>query len=845
MRSWTLFVLLLGAAVTAALVFQPGPRLVTAAEAEPPDAIPGPVEPSDWFYRQRAFPEGRIDHDAFVRAQREVTARKTEAVGPDWQFAGPTNVGGRVTSLAVETFDRFYAGTGSGGVFKTTDGGRSYTPVGEGVFSLSIGDVALDPQDPQTVWVGTGESNGGGGSLTYGGSGVYRSADGGQTWEARGLDATGTIGRILVHPADSDRLWVAASGKLFEKDEARGIFHTRDGGASWNRTLAVDDSTGAIDLVINPRSPDTLYAATWTRQRRPDLRRYGGEGSGIWRSADGGETWTRLGENRVGTGLPSGPLGRIGLAVAENRPNVVFAVLTDPTGFTLGTYRSTDGGDTWAALPGANSVSYGWWFGQIRVDPTDWRRVWTPWLDLYRSTDGGASWDFQSGIMHVDHHALWIDPADPNRMIAGNDGGVYRTTAGRSSTVSWTKTPGGFPATQFYTVELDANNPGRIMGGTQDNGTNLTRNGGLSNWEFVFGGDGQYCLFDPVNPQMLYVSFQYGNLFRSPDNGFSFSFITPNDTRANWSAPVLFDPADPEILFYGGTRVWRSTTRGDDWTAISPDLTGGPGPTSLIFGTITTIGVSPADSRRIWAGTDDGRVWTTSDGSTWTNVSAGLPTRWVTRATPHPTDPLSAVVTLSGFRWGEDASRVYRTSDGGATWTDIASGLPDIPANDALYDPADPQRIFLATDVGTFWTRDSGATWDVLGGALPMVPVTDLDLEGRSLVAATYGRGMFRLDLDALVSTDTPPEAGALALTVSPNPARDRATLRVSLARPAEVAVRVFDVRGREALRLPPRALPAGDATLALDLSSLVPGAYLVRLGAEAEGAVARLTVVR
>ncbi|MEM1055537.1 MAG: T9SS type A sorting domain-containing protein [Bacteroidota bacterium] len=841
MRSWITLFFLLAASIAAAVFFHSAPEAGTlvGADYEPEDTIPGPVEPSDWFYRQRAFPEGRLDQGAFVAAQRQAAAMKTGS-GPAWTFAGPTNVGGRVTSLAVESFDAFYAGTGSGGLFKTTDGGASFAPVGDDVFSLSIGDVALDPQDPQTVWVGTGESNGGGGSLTYGGSGLYRSRDGGQTWEPRGLDATGTIGRIVVHPTDSDRVWVAAAGKLFEKDDARGVFRTTDGGTTWTRTLAVDDSTGAIDLVVNPRSPDTLYAATWTRQRRPDLRRYGGPGSGVWRSADGGATWSRL-----TNGLPSGSLGRIGVAVAASRPNVVYAVLTDTIGNTIGTYRSTDGGDTWTSLPGADSVSYGWWFGQIRVDPTDWRRVWTPWLNLYRSSNAGGTWSYQSGTMHVDHHALWIDPGNPDRMIAGNDGGVYRTTNGGATSVLWQKATGGFPATQFYTVEIDASEPDRLYGGTQDNGTNRTLTGALDDWTRIFGGDGHYVLVDPDDNRFVYASFQYGNLFRSTNGGTEFRGITPPDTRANWSAPVVFAPTDPETLYYGGTRVWRSTNRGSDWTAISPDLTGGPGPTSLIYGTLTTIGASPA-SGRIWAGTDDGRVWTSANGSSWINVSAGLPTRWVTRITPHPTDPDGAIATLSGFRWGEDTAHIYATSDGGATWTNIGAGLPDAPANDVLFDPARPDRILLATDVGTFWTENDGAIWRPLGSGLPMVPVTDLDIAGRSLVAGTYGRGMYRLDLDGLVvSTDGQPETSDLRLTVAPNPVRDVTTLRFVLESPGEVSVRIYDARGREVLEVPSRALPAGAATVSLDLSGVAPGAYLVRLGTAAGGASARLAVVR
>ncbi|MEL6615411.1 MAG: glycosyl hydrolase, partial [Bacteroidota bacterium] len=338
---------------------------------------------------------------------------------------------------------------------------------------------------------------------------------------------------------------------------------------------------------------------------------------------------------------------------------MVYAVYTDAIGNTLGTFRTVDGGDTWTQVSNAETVSYGWWFGQIRVDPTDWRRVWVPWLNLYRSTTSGNSWQYRSDNMHVDHHALWIDPSDPSRMIAGNDGGVYRSTLGGDV---WVKASGAFPATQFYTVEVDASEPQRLYGGTQDNGTNRTLTGNLNDWQPIFGGDGHYVLVDPIDNDYVYVEFQYGNLYRSQDGGNTFVFAQPPVARANWSAPMAFDPQNPRTVYFGGERIFRTRNRMLTWDPISPDLSNGPGSGSLVFGTVTTIGVSPAASSRLWAGTDDGKVWTTADaGGTWTDRSAGLPDRWVTRITPHPTEPLAAVATLSGFRWGENTAQVYRT----------------------------------------------------------------------------------------------------------------------------------------------------------------------------------------
>lgn len=838
--------LALAAVVVVAVVAWPlvprGPQAVAGLEIEMPrDTIPGPVEPSAWFFRQRAFPEGTIDQVAFVEAQAQARAMRqaARAAGaPAWAFAGPTNIGGRVTSLAVQDFQTFYAGTGSGGLFKTTDGGATFAPVADDAFSLAIGDVTLDPRNPQTVWVGTGEANGGGGSLAYGGSGVWRSTDGGATWQPRGLDATSTIGRVLVHPTDSDRVWVAATGSQFTNGPDRGLYRTTDGGATWTRTLFVNDSTGVVDVAVNPRSPDSLYAATWTRRRTPSDRSYGGPGSGLWRSADGGVTWARV------PGLPAdADVGRIGVAVAPSRPNVVYAVMADASGDTRGMYRSEDGGSTWATLPIAQSVAFGWWFGQVRVDPTDWRRVYVPWLNLYGSSNAGQAWTNLLGSMHVDQHALWIDPANPQRLIAGNDGGVYRST---NAGLSWAKAAGGFPATQFYTAEIDAQQPARLYGGTQDNGTVRTLSGGTADWAEILGGDGHYVRVDPSDNRYVYAEYQYGAFFRSTDGGASFLSARPGaGDRANWSAPVVLDPAAPATLYFGTHRVWRSANRAASWTAVSPDLTGGPGTGTLVYGTVTTIDVSPVRDTRLWAGTDDGRVWTTEDGTTWTNVTGPLPTRWVTRVTAHPTNALSAVVTLSGYRWGEAAAHVFRTDDGGATWTAIESGLPDAPANDILFDPTDPDRLFLATDVGTFWSADGGASWAALGAELPLAPVTDLVLHDRTLVAATYGRGLFRLDLRELgTAAAAPPQAPALPLTASPNPTRGPLTLRTTLAAPADVRAEVLDARGRVVLRTR-AARPAGDVTLTLDLGRLAAGAYTVRLTAGERVATRRVSVAR
>lgn len=825
--------LVAAAALLAAVVAVWALRPAGAPPPPPADDTPGPAGPDDAFFRQRAFPVGRIDGDALRQAAREVAARApARTSGAGWQFAGPTNVSGRVTALAVESFDRFTVGTASGGLFRTTDGGASFTPVGGDAFTAPVGALALDPSDPGTLYVGTGEANGGGGSVAFEGSGVWRTRDGGATWESLGLGRTGSIGRVVVHPSDPEVLWVAALGPLYEETPDRGVYRSGDGGASWQRTLFVDEGTGAVDLAVNPRSPDTLFAATWERQRRLEVRDYGGEGSGVWRSVDGGQTWAEL-----ANGLPTGPdVGRLGLSVAASRPSTVYAVATDAVGFFSGVWRSDDGGDAWAQVADRGAVyspSFGWWFGQIRADPTDWRTVYLPWFELGKSTNAGASFSDANGAMHVDHHALWIDPADPQRLIAGNDGGVYRSEDGGGL---WRATA-GLPSTQFYTVDADR---GRLIGGTQDNGTVLDRTGTPA-WETVSGSDGQYARFDPVDADVFYASYQYGGFFRTDDGGRSFRSITPGASRYNWSAPLELSPHDPAVLYIGSDRVHRSRNRGRTWEVVSPTLAPGTTPGNLVYKTITTLAASPAVPDVLWAGTDTGRVWrTTDDGDTWADVSAGLPERWVTRVAAHPTRPETAVVTVSGFRWAESAAQVFRTDDGGATWTPLADGLPDAPANDVLFLPTGDDWLAVATDVGVFLST-GGAGWTPLAPGMPIVPVTDLDLDGTRLAAATYGRGIYTVDLGTVTAGEAPPPT--VSVRVGPTPTRSGVTIRVAPALPGPVEVAVFDVRGRRLATLFDGPL-ASERSVRWDSRSAAAGVYVVRVTAGGQTVSRRVTVL-
>ena len=690
-------------------------------------------KPTDWFFIQRAFPLGDIDQNAHARAvQQARVLRALQKRGREaaWQPIGPTNIGGRITAVAVHPADPniIYIGTAAGGIFKSLDEGRNWFPIFDDHPSLAIGALAIDPIDPATLYAGTGEANGSFDS--YAGDGVYKSTDGGSTWRNLGLAASNHIGRIAINPRNPNVIYVAACGRLYGKNPERGVYKTADGGMTWERSLFLTDSTAAIDIALDPQQPDTLYAAMWERIRAPKRRKVGGFSSGIYRSYNAGNSWELL-----TSGLPAAAAnrGRIGLAVAPSDPATIYAMYANDPGNFDGIYKSTDHGDTWrrvtaSGLPGGFLGGFGWYFGTIKVDPQNAGIVYALGVTFYKSVNGGDSWSNILRDMHVDQHALEFDPANSNRLRAGNDGGFYISN---NAGGSWTKSF-NLPITQFYAGTIDFLNPERTYGGTQDNGTMRTLSGRDDDWQEIYGGDGFYCLVDYTDARYVYAEFQNGGLGRSLDGGTSFFDATsgiPANARTNWSTPVVMDPNDPSVLYYGAERLYRSADRAESWTVISGDLTNGPGPTSYRFGTLTTLAVSPLNPNLIYAGSDDANVWVTTDlGGNWKKINAGLPRRWVTRVAADPGDANVAYVTFSGHQEDVFLPHIFRTENQGETWIDISSNLPATPINVVVVDPENTSTLYLGTDVGVFYTTNLGASWQPLGTGMPYVPVHDLTL---------------------------------------------------------------------------------------------------------------------
>jgi len=721
---------------------------------------PGPF-PSDWFMLQRVWPDQQIAMEDYTAAAETAQRfpRRTLDEDPPWTAVGPNNIGGRIADIVADPANPniFYVAAASGGIFKTTNGGQTWQPVFDQAPGLSMGALAIDPAHPDTVFAGTGEPCSAG--YSYFGTGMYRSTDAGVSWTQIGLADSRYIARIVLEPGNPQSIWVAAMGELYGESTERGVYHTTDGGTSWQRMLYVNDSTGASDVVIHPQNPQIVYAAMWERIRSPQVRMSGGRGSGIFRTTDGGQNWQRLTD-----GLPpvGETVGRIGLAISESNPSILYAIYADHPGWFLGSYRSSDGGETWTrtndgALNGLYS-NFGWYFGVIKVRPDNPNVVFALGVDLARSTNGGQSWSIIATNVHVDHHALWFNPAQPQQILLGNDGGMYRSTNNGSS---WTFLT-GLPVNQFYAATVDYQHPERRYGGTQDQGTLRTISGNPNEWENIHGGDGFYVLVDPTNSNTIFAEYQWGWLERSLDGGETFETIldgVDGSDRTNWSTPVVMDPNNPQIMYYGSERLYKSYSGGTWWISISPELTGTGGVGNITFGTITTIGVSRVNPDVIYVGTDDAHLWVTRNGGTnWTLRNAGLPSRWITRVAPDPFEESSAYVTISGFRNVEQNAHVFRSTDFGQTWLNISGDLPVGPLNCIVPDPAIPQRLYAASDFGVFATANLGIQWTAMSRDLPRVPVIDLVLHQptRQLTAATYGRSMYTCNLD-LLAMNRPP----------------------------------------------------------------------------------------
>ncbi len=762
--------------------------------------------PSDWMAYQRAYPYWSVNMEAYKVEMKKAAAMQSQSINKsNWTFAGPTNIGGRITDIEIVpgTTPVIYVGAATGGILKSTDNGNTWQNIFQNMPFISIGDLAIDPANPNIIYAGTGEANAS--ANTFLGGGIYKSMDAGATWTFSGLPNSAYIGRVLVDPENSNRIFVAACGNLFTPNPERGIYRSLDAGATWDRVLYLTDSTSAIDIAQDPSRPDTLYAAMWERIRGLNYRRSYGPSSGIFRSVDGGTTWTEL-----TNGLPVVDMGRIGIAVAPSNPDFVYAFIDSNYG--IGICRSEDAGNSWSYCTNTGlqdmCSTYGWYFGQIRVNPLNEYQIYVMGLKMVGSNDGGQTWQLLAGdactpYIHVDHHAMAFDQQN-GRILEGNDGGLCQSF---DNGVTWSKI-NNLPITQFYEVEIDYNNPTRIYGGTQDNFSIGTQTGNTDDWIAFLGGDGFYCIVDYTDPNTFYMESQYGMLHKTTYGGASMTGICYywSGDRTNWSSPYVMHPTDPHTLYFGTYRVWKTTDGGNSWINVSPDLTKGDDGSS--WHTLSTMSISPVNGDIIVTGSDDGKVYLSANaGGTWTDISTGLPDRCITRVACDPNNQNRIYVTVSGFRWDEPYPHVLRSDNLGSTWTDISGNLPNIPVDDFAVDPLSGY-LFVGTDAGVFASSNNGGTWNAISGNIGNVPVTTLKIHNpsRTLVAGTYGLSVWKLDLTTFVSSplvDNEKESGVFNVFPVPyKPGNSQCTFSLAGGQFRDWSVTIYDQTGKLCTKL-------------------------------------------
>jgi photosystem II stability/assembly factor-like uncharacterized protein len=689
--------------------------------------------------------------------------------GMKYRIVGPFRGGRSLTASGIPGDPTtYYFGATGGGVWKSTDGALTWTSVFDKEGTSAIGSLAVSPSDPNIVYVGTGEACLRG-NISHG-DGVYKTLDGGKTWKNTGLKDSRAIGKVIVNPTNPDIAFVAALGHPFGPNSERGIFRTVDGGKNWEKVLYKDDNTGGIDVAFDPHNSNILFAALWEVRRTPWSLSSGGPGSGLYRSSDGGSKWKRLEEK----GLPKGPYGRIGVAVAANSERV-YALIQANEG---GLYRSDDGGETWQLVNGSHSlIQRPWYYMHIIADPQDADTAYVMDVDAYRSTDGGRSFN-KVKIPHGDHHGLWIDPKNTQRMIASNDGGVSVTIDGGKT---WSRQDNQ-PTAQFYHVIADNRTPYYIYGAQQDNSTvgiaSRSDEGVIDrpDWYPVGGGEAGYIAPYPPDPNIVFAADYEGLITRYDKRNGQLRNITnqthlsdaggaaPLEHRFQWTAPVMISPHDPETLYHAGERLFKTTDGGVHWEAISPDLSRNdkskqqPSGGSITiddsgteyYDTIFALAESPVTKGLIWAGTDDGLIQITRDaGKNWTNVTPKDLPEWsrVSQIDASPFDPGTAYVAVDRHQNDDFRPHIYRTSDYGKTWTAIVKGIPDTTFVRAVReDPKKRGLLYAGTEMGVFVSFNDGADWRPLQLNLPRAPIHDLIVKNDDLVVATHGRSFWILD---------------------------------------------------------------------------------------------------
>jgi photosystem II stability/assembly factor-like uncharacterized protein len=795
---------------------------------------PVQLKPYEQLFIMKNYPDYKPDVQKYMSEVKNVSSQlkqdyqKSGKDIPQWITQGPYNVSGRINTIAVnpDNNNEIYVGSTCGGVFKTTDGGNNWESVFDDNPFLTISCITLSPHNSAHVFVGTGDPNISG--YPFVGDGIYKSINSGQTWIHLGLENVGIVTKIVINPNDENIIYAATMGIPFEKNENRGLYKTTDGGQTWNKVLYLSNDAGIIDMVMLPDNPDTLFVAGWNRIRNYFLNEISGSESKIYRTFDGGETWVTLTNN-----LPQQDMTRIGLCLSLQDTVKIVAQIINPNYFeTEGIYSTSDFGESWEKFDAGGLESalggFGWYFGQVRVNPWNKNQMFILGVDLYRSDDGGKNFDVTTSYyeVHADKHDLVF--VDSSTILLATDGGLYKSTNGGHN---WSDIE-NLPITQFYRIAVDPFHNGMYAGGAQDNGTNYGNRIDSVNWAHILGGDGFQPLFDWENETYVYGETQNGALYKGVrSSGYiqwdNFSAGIPQEDRRAWDMPICMSKQHSNILYTGTYRVYKNSSAPESsWEAISDDLTNG---TESHYNIISSIDVSPLNDTLVISGSSDGRV-NVFDGNNWVNITEGLPDRYVTCVRMSPNDTNDIFVSHSGYKANDNTPLIHFSDDFGNTWQDISGNLPQFAVNSIfVLNGYDDSVIFIGTDGGVYHTLNRGQNWERTGTGMPVIQIFDLayDDTNHILAVGTFARSLMTIELESIVKKYNPVvdniKFETIEASVYPNPATDFINIKFGKTINNGNLI-INDIQGK--ILFTERLINANDITV--NISDFKKGLYII-----------------
>lgn len=804
--------------------------LLSCKQLRKVETSPLKFEPAETLFLAKHFPDKTPDYQAMEAAHRSALIKMQAGQRTDgsWKLEGPANIGARINTIAMHPTDKdiLYVGFADGGLWKTTNGGRDWSPIFDNQIWQSIGSICIDPVNPNVVYVGTGDPNVSG--YPRAGGGLYKSTDAGSTWKYMGLDETRIISRILVHKNAPNTVYAAAMGAPFFKHNDKGVYKSTDGGITWNQSLLINDSTGVSEIIIHPENEQILYAVGWNRVRNYKKSLVSGPDARVYKTIDGGKNWQIL-----SNGLPQGSFTRMGICLAESDPDVVYVQYTNAQTLNLESiYKSTDGGNSFQlhtqgtenGLPGSALGGFGWYFGKIRVNPTNPNDIFLLGVGLYRYYPDEGAWktvldDNSENNPHADKHDLIFRD---DEMYLATDGGLYKGQL--YGNPAWQDIE-NIPTTQFYRTAVNPHEPEFFYGGAQDNGTSVGNAEALNEWQRIWGGDGFQMAFRPDDPNVMYVETQNGNIAVTPDGGNTWDGATDGLSGSrHWDMQYIISQHNPDVLYTGTDKFYQSTSGiFPQWQAISGDLVDYS--SDALIHQFTTLAESPLDPGVLYCGTSDAMVWNSIDGGlTWNRITNGLPVKYISSIKASPASISTVYVSQTGYKANDNTPHLFRSDDYGSTWVSVAGNLPPYAINDVLILPnGNDNVLFAATDGGVYITTNGGDQWERLGNNMPLIPVFDMDYDGQNnkLVAATFARGIQSFSLDQIgVGLETGVKETTSIWAVTPTLVKDKIELKGNFPN----VIDIWNIQGNRVGHYQNES--------SIDLAHLKTGIYFVKGGA-------------